>query len=120
MDNGQCTLPWLALALVWLAIGPGLWLVATNQAHVGQSEYLDYAEDRNPAAHGCQLAKCGKVTCCGLWVQLSNPGCYSLFEQSSGIGSRGARLPPINGWQVRDNGLTAYTVFYSTQDRNLY
>ena len=54
-------------------------------------------------------AKCGKVTCCGLWVQRSNPGCYSLFEQSSGVGSREARLPPINGWQVRDKRLTAYT-----------
>ena len=55
-------------------------------------------------------AKCGKVTCCGLWVQRSNPGCYSLFEQSSGVGSREARLPPINGWQVRDKRLTAYTL----------
>ena len=55
-------------------------------------------------------AKSGKVTCCGLWVQRSNPGCYSLFEQSSGVGSREARLPPINGWQVRDKRLTAYTL----------
>ena len=58
-------------------------------------------------------AKCGKVTCCGLWVQRLNPGCYSLFEQSSGVGSREARLPPINGWQVRDKRLTAYTLLYS-------
>ena len=57
-------------------------------------------------------AKCGKATCCGLWVQRSNLGCYSLFEQSSGIGSREARLPPINGWQVRDKHLTAYTLLY--------
>ena len=56
-------------------------------------------------------AKCGKVTCCGHWVQRSNPGCYSLFEQSSGVGSREARLPLINGWQVRDKRLTAYTLF---------
>ena len=55
-------------------------------------------------------AKCGKVTCCGLWVQRSNPGCYSLFEQSSGVGSREALLPPINGWQVRDKLLTAYSL----------
>ena len=57
-------------------------------------------------------AKCGKVTCCGLWVQRSNPGCYSLVEQSSGVGSRGARLPPINGWQVRDKRLIAYTLLF--------
>ena len=57
-------------------------------------------------------AKCGKVTCCGLWVQRSNPGCYSLFEQSSGVGSREARLPPINGWQVRDKRLTAYILLF--------
>ena len=42
-------------------------------------------------------AEGGKVTCCGLWVQRSNPGCYSLFDQSSGVGSREARLSPING-----------------------
>ena len=57
-------------------------------------------------------AKCGKVTCCGLWGWRSNPGCYSLFEQSSGVGSREARLPLINGWQVRDKRLTAYTLLY--------
>ena len=56
-------------------------------------------------------AKCGKVICCGLWrtVQHSNQGCYSLSEQSSGVGSREARLPTINGWQVREKSLTAYT-----------
>ena len=54
-------------------------------------------------------AKCDKVTCCGLWVQRSNPGYYSLFEQSSGVGSREARLPPINGGQVRDKSRTEYT-----------
>ena len=54
--------------------------------------------------------KGGKVNCCGLWVQRSNPGCYSLFEQSSGVGSREARLPPINGWQVLDKRLTAYAL----------
>ena len=59
-------------------------------------------------------AKGGKVTCCGLWVQRSNPGCCSLFEQSSGVGSREARLSPINGWQVRDQRLTAYTLLYFT------
>ena len=52
-------------------------------------------------------AKCGEVTCCSLWVQRSNPGCCSLFEQSSGVGSREAHLSPINGWQVRDQRLTA-------------
>ena len=57
-------------------------------------------------------AKCGKVTCCGLWVQRSNPGCYSLFEQSSGVGSREARLPLIKGWQLRDKRLTAYTLLF--------
>ena len=57
-------------------------------------------------------AKCGKVICGGLWVQRLNPGCYSLFEQSSGVGSREARLTPINGWQVRDKRLTAYTLLY--------
>ena len=56
-------------------------------------------------------AKCGKVTCCGLWMQRSNPGCY-IFEQSSGVGSREARLPPINGWQVRDKRLNAYTFLF--------
>ena len=56
-------------------------------------------------------------TCCGLWVQRSNPGCYSLFEQSSGVGSREARLPPINGWQVRDKRLTAYTLLHFTLPR---
>ena len=54
-------------------------------------------------------AKCGKVTCCGLWAQRSNPGRYGHFEQSFGVGSREVRLPPINGWQVRDQRLTAYT-----------
>ena len=55
-------------------------------------------------------AKCGKVTCCGLWVQRSNRGCYSLFKQSSEVGSRKVRLPTINGWQVRGKRLTAYTL----------
>ena len=58
-------------------------------------------------------AECGKVTCCGLCVQRSNSGCCSLFEQSSGVGSREARLSPINGWQVRDRCLTACTLLYS-------
>ena len=59
-------------------------------------------------------AKCGKVTCCGLWVQRSNPGCYSPFEQSSrGLRSREARLPPINGWQARDKRLAAYASLYT-------
>ena len=57
-------------------------------------------------------AKCGKVTCCGLWVQRLNPGCYSLFKQSSGVGSREVRLPPINGWQVRDKRLIAHTLIW--------
>ena len=57
-------------------------------------------------------AKCGKVTCCGLWAQRSNPGRYGHFEQSFGVGSREVRLPPINGWQVRDTRLTAYTLLY--------
>ena len=57
-------------------------------------------------------AKCGKIICCGLWVQRSNPGCYSNFEQSSGVGSCEASLPPINGWQVRDKRLTAYTLLF--------
>ena len=33
-----------------------------------------------------------------------------LPEQSPGVGSREALLPPINGWQVRDELLTAYTL----------
>ena len=52
-------------------------------------------------------AKCGQVNCCGLWLHRLNPGC-GLFEQYSGVGSRETRLPPINGWQVRDERLTAY------------
>ena len=63
-------------------------------------------------------AKCRKVTCCGLWVQRSNPGCYSLFKQSSGVGYREARLPPINGWQVRDKRLTAYTLLLLFTDQD--
>ena len=59
-------------------------------------------------------AKCGKVTSCGLWVQRSNAGCCSLFEQSSGVGSSEARLSPINGWQVREQRLTAYILLYFT------
>ena len=50
-------------------------------------------------------AKCGEVTCCGLWPNGSSIqilAAYSLFGQTSGVGSREARLPPINGWQVRD------------------
>ena len=57
-------------------------------------------------------AKCSKVTCCGLWVQRSNPGCCSLFEQSSGVGSREARLSPISEWQVHDKRHTAYTLLW--------
>ena len=59
-------------------------------------------------------AKCGKVSCCGLWVQRSNLGYCSLFQQSSGVGSREARLSSINGWQVRDERLTAYPLLYFT------
>ena len=47
-----------------------------------------------------------KITCCGLWVQHLSPGC-GLFDQCSGVESREARLPPVNGWQVRDKRLTA-------------
>ena len=54
-------------------------------------------------------AKCSKITFCGLWVQRSSPVC-NLFEQSSGAGSHKGRLPPINGWQVHDKRLTAYTL----------
>ena len=54
-------------------------------------------------------AKCSKVTCCGLWVQRSNLGCCILL----GVGSREARLSPINGWQVRDQRLTAYTLLFT-------
>ena len=41
-------------------------------------------------------------------------GCYSLFEQSSGVGSREAQFPPINGWQVHAKCLTAYTLLKFT------
>ena len=58
-------------------------------------------------------AKCNKAIYCGLWVQCSSVGC-GLFEKSSGIGSRKACLPPINGWQVQDRCLTAYTLLYFT------
>ena len=33
-------------------------------------------------------------------------------EQSSGVGSREARLSPMIGWQVRDERLTAYDLLY--------
>ena len=56
--------------------------------------------------------KCGKVTCCGLCVHRSNPDCYSLFEQSYGVGSREARVSPISAWQVRDQRLTSYSLLY--------
>ena len=41
-------------------------------------------------------AKCGKVTCCAFWVQVLNPGC-AFSNQSFGVGSREARLPPSMG-----------------------
>ena len=56
-------------------------------------------------------AKCGKLTCCGLWVQHSSPSCCP-FEQFSGVGSCEARLPPINGWQVGSSRLAAYALLY--------
>ena len=64
-------------------------------------------------------ARCGKESCCGLWVQRLDPGCYSLFRQSSGVGSREARLPPINGRQMRDESLTASTLLYFIQVHNI-
>ena len=80
----------------------------------GSHTYSDQDGNRLPWLPGVARlpmgAKCGKITCCGLWVQRSNPGNYSFFEQSSGVGSREARLPPINGWLVRDKRLTAYTL----------
>ena len=45
----------------------------------------DQCSQPSTAARLPMGAKCGKVTCCGLWVQRSNPGYYSLLEQSSGI-----------------------------------
>ena len=35
-----------------------------------------------------------------------------LFEQSSGLGARVARLAPTIEWQVRDKRVTAYTSLY--------
>ena len=73
----------------------------------------------NMSHDGCDLiglpgpipAKCNKATCCGLRVQSSNPGC-GLCKQSSGAWSREARFPLINGWQMRDKRLTAYTLLF--------
>ena len=56
-------------------------------------------------------AKCSRAPCCNVWVQHSSLGC-GLVLQSSGVGSREAHLPPIDGWQVRDERLTGYRILF--------
>ena len=62
------------------------------------------SQPANLAAHGCQVRL-------GDLLRSLGPAFESGLqpsERSSGVGSREARLPPINGRQVRDKWLTAY------------
>ena len=87
---------------------PDLWTTrnlqrepAAGQSHHGRDALGRFKKIQLPMG-----AKCGKVTCCRLWVQHSSPGC-GLFEQFFKVRSREAHLLSVNGWQVHDERLTA-------------
>lgn len=60
-----------------------------------------HTRDHAPVARGpwVPMRSGASYRCHGSWVQTSGA---NLWQKSSGVGSREARLSPINGWQVRD------------------